>query len=171
MRFVVAEDPKAATLRDELINRAMDTDAVGLMTANVWLWAVEQPDPEPRAVVSALFAHAELPGRQWLEPSVGLAPWVSLSSEAAAVVAVQLLTRGQSLEIPAFQDEQQAATQFVAELFAWVGSPLTAFGSMEHRPNGPSSGFVVFRVPHWFDEGLVLVGSQRVAALWFVGTD
>jgi hypothetical protein len=171
MQFVVAEDPEAAALREELAGRAMDTDAAGLRTANVWLWAVEQPGPDPRAVVSALLADPAFPGRQWLEPDPGSAPWVSLTAEAAATAAVRLLTGGQSLEVPAFDCEPEAAAGFTGRLLAWVGRPVAALASLEHRPGGVSSGFSLFRVPHWFDEGLGLVGPQRVALLWFVGTD
>ncbi|MBN9121989.1 MAG: hypothetical protein J0I06_23080 [Planctomycetes bacterium] len=171
MRVVAAEDPEALALRDDLTGRAMDTDAAGLMTANVWLWAVERPDPDPRAVVSAVLALPEFPGRTWLEPDRGSAPWVELPAEAAIGVAVLLLTGGQSLEVPAFHGESEAAAQFAARLLAWAGHPVAAMASWEHRPGGVSSGFNLFRVPHWFDEGLALVGPQRAALLWFVGSD
>src|SRR5581483_7882817 len=169
MRFVAATDPEAASLRDDLAGRAMDTDAAGLMTANLWLWAVEQPDPDPRAVVSALLAHPGLPCRELLEPHAASGPWVPLTPEAARTAAVRLLTSGASLEIAAFSDEPGAAGESAERLLGWVGGPLAAFASMEHRPDGSAAGFGVFRVPHWVDEGLVLVGPQRVGLLWFVG--
>jgi hypothetical protein len=169
MRFIAATDPEAASLREELAGRAMDTDAAGLMTANVWLWSVEQPDP--RAVVSALLAHPGLPCRELLEPHAASGPWVPLSPEAARAEAVRLLTSGASLEIAAFHDESQAAAEFAGRLLGWVGSPVAAFASVERRPDGSAAGFGVFRVPHWVDEGLVLVGPGRVGMLWFVGTD
>lgn len=172
MRFVVADDPEAVALRAALADRVCDTDAAGLMTANVWLWASEPPGADPRAVVSALLADPGFPARPWLEPNLGSAPpWVALTAEAAGAAAVRLLTRGQSLEVPAFDGEPEAAAGFAGRLLAWVGPPVAALASLEYRPGGVSSGFRLFRVPHWFDEGLALVGPRRVALLWFVGTD
>ena len=171
MRFIVASDTEAVSLHRELVDRATDTDADGLMTANVWLWMVEQPSPDALAIVSSLLAQPGFPGRQWLEPNLSSAPWVALTAEAAATAALRLLTGGQSLEVPAFQGEPVEAARFTKGLLAWVGSPVAALASWEHRPGGVSRGFGVFRLPHWFDEGLALVGPQRVALLWFVGTD
>lgn len=171
MRFVVAEDPEAVALGAELADRACDTDAAGLMTANVWLWVVEPPEPDPGAAVAALLADPGFPARKWLEADRAAAPWVALSAEAAAAAAVCLLTCGQSLEVPAFPGEPEAAAGYAARLLSWVGSPAAALASWKHRPGGVSSGFGLFRVPHWFDEGLALVGPRRVALLWFVGTD
>jgi hypothetical protein len=173
MRFTVAQDTEAASLRDELAGGAMDTDAPGLMTANLWLWDVEMAGsaPDPQVVLAALFGHASMPCRELLEEQPALRPWVSLGPEAARSAAVRLLTSGASLEIAAFQDEPQSATRFADRLFEWSGGPVAVLASMEHRPDGSAAGFGVFRVPHWVDEGLVLVGPERVALLWFVGTD
>jgi hypothetical protein len=171
MRFKAAEDPEAAALRAELADRAFDVEDTGLMSANAWLWAVKRPESDPRAVLSALVTDPGFPARQWLAADHGSAPWVNLSAEAATTVAVRLLTGGQSMETPAFSDELEAAVRFTARLQAWAGRPVAAMCSWEHRPGGVSSGFSLFRIPHWFDEGLALVGPQRVALLWFVGTD
>src|SRR5262245_4947524 len=134
MRFVAAEDPEALALRAELADRACNTDAAGLMTANVWLWAVEPPGPEPRAAVAAQIADPQFPAREWLEADRGAAPWVELTAEAAVGAAVRLLTRGQSLEVPAFHDEPEAAARFADRLLAWSGLPVAALASWEHRP-------------------------------------
>jgi hypothetical protein len=84
---------------------------------------------------------------------------------------VRLLTFGASLEIAAFHNDPHGAVRFAGRLFGWVGSPVATLASMDHRPDGFARGFGVFRVPHWVDEGLVLVGPERVVLLWFVGTD
>ncbi|MBN9523816.1 hypothetical protein J0H58_35780 [bacterium] len=171
MRFVAAGDREAIVLREELIGRAMDTGAAELMTANLWLWEVEQADPKPQVIVSALLSHSGLPGRALLEPNVSSGPWVRLSPEAAHAAAVRLLSAGASMEVAAFADDGEAAMGFADRVFAWVGRPVTSFASMEHRPDGSAAGFGVFHVPHWVDEGLVLIGPERVGMLWFVGTD
>jgi hypothetical protein len=171
MQFVPAADSEAAALHNELVGRAADTDAAGLMTANLWLWVVEQPDPNPRAVVSALFGGLAMPRRELLEPHTAARPWVPLPPDAVGTAAMGLLTSGTSLEIPAFDDDVRAAERFVGRVLAWVGSPVAGFASMEHRPDGSAAGFGVYQVPDWVDEGLVLVGPQRVGVLWFVGTD
>jgi hypothetical protein len=173
MRFTVARDTEAASLCDELAARAMETDAPGLMTANLWLWDVEPANStsDPRAVVVALLGHTSIPCRALLEPRAALGPWVSPAPEAARAAAVRLLTFGASLEVAAFHDEQQVAARFADRLLGWVGSPVAALVNIDHRPDGSAAGFGVFRVPQWVDEGLVLVGPERVGLLWFVGTD
>jgi hypothetical protein len=42
---------------------------------------------------------------------------------------------------------------------------------MEQQSDGSAAAFSVFRVAHWVDEESVLVGPERVASLWFLGTD
>jgi hypothetical protein len=171
MRFVVAEDPEAMSLRADLADRAMDTDASGLRTANAWLWVVQQPDTDPRAVVADLLAHPTFPCRHLLEPHAVSGPWLALNPAVARDLAVKLLTSGASMEMPAFDGEPRAAEEFAGRLLGWVGHPLAALASMDHRSDGSAAGFGVFRVPHWVDEGLVLVGPGRIGMLWFVGTD
>jgi hypothetical protein len=173
MRFVYAGDPEAAALSANISARAIETDAPGLMTANLWLWDIEpdRPESDARVVLGALFRHTGLPCPELLEPHAASGPWVDLTPQAAQALTMRLLTSGASLESAAFEDEPQAATEFVDRLFGWVGRPLAAFANMEHRADGVTTGFRVFHVPHWVDEGLVLVGSERVGLLWFMGTD
>lgn len=171
MKFTTAADAESAILREELAARAIDTNAIGLATANVWMWAIESASSDPGAVIATVFGPDGLTCRELLEPDFALCPWLRLDPETARAAAVRLLTSGVSLEIAAFQDEPQAAARFASHLFAWVGNPITTYTSMEHRPDGCAIGFGVFRVPRWVDEGLVLVGPERVALLWFLGTD
>jgi hypothetical protein len=173
MRFIAAQDGEANSLCQELAARATDTDAPGLMTANLWLWAFEANGlaSDPRAVVAALLGDTGMPCRELIEPHAPASPWVSLAPAVGHAAIVRLLTSGASLEIAAFHDERHAAALFASRLFGWVGRPLAAFASMEHRPDGSAAGFGVFRLPHWVDEGLALVGPERVGLVWFVGTD
>lgn len=171
MIFVAAEDPEAAALRAELDERASDTDAPCLMTANLWLWAAGSPERDPRETVSAMFAAPALPCRELLRPHAASGPWIALSAKPARAAVVRLLTAGASVEVAAFAQDPGAAGQFADRLFDWVGRPLTAFTNLEHRANGSGAGFGVFRVPHWVDEGLVLIGPERVGLVWFAGTD
>jgi hypothetical protein len=173
MRFSPAQDTEAASLCDELAARALDTDAPGLTTANLWLWSVEATGLafDPKAVIAALFDQPSVPCRGLLEPHVAFRPWVHLASEAARDGALRLLTSGVSLEIAVFHNEPQAAARFVRRLFGWVGNPLAALASTDHRSDGSAAGFSLFRLPHWVDEGLALIGSERIGLLWFVGTD
>lgn len=173
MRFTAARNTEAASLRDELAARAADTEVPGLRTANLWLWDVE-PDIsacDPRAVVAALFGLASMPCRELLKPHAVQGPWISLDPETARAAAVRLLTSGTSLEVAAFDDEPQAAALFAVRLFEWLGSTVATLASMDHRPDGSAAGFRVFSVPHWVEEGLALVGPERVGLLWFAGTD
>ena len=173
MRFTATQDTEAVSLRDELASRALGTDAPGLMTANLWLWDVEPASSasDPRVVVVALLGRTGMPCRDLLEAQVALGPWVSLAPEAARKAAMRLLTSETSLEIAAFDEEPRQAALFVDRLFAWVGSPVAALASMDHRADDSAAGFSLFRVPHWVDEGLVFIGPARVGLLWFVGTD
>jgi hypothetical protein len=173
MQLFDVNDPIGESLRAELSSRASNTDAPGLLTANLWLWAFRPGSAaaDPHAVVAALFEYPGLPCRHLLESEIASRPWVSLGPEAAQAALFRLLTSGVSLEIGAFDAEPSAAMDFAARILKWIDRPLAVFGSMDHRPDGSASGFRVFRVPHWLDEGLVLIGPASVGLLWFMGTD
>jgi hypothetical protein len=173
MRFIAADDAEAVSLRQDLADLASGTEAAGLMTANLWLWEIESSGStiDPRTMLAALFDGPDLPCRELLEPRAASGPWVAPPPETAHAAVVRLLTTGTLLEIPVFFRHPQAASAYALRLLAWVGRPLAAFASMEHRPDGSAAGFGVFRLTGWEDEVLVLVGSQRVALLCFVGTD
>lgn len=171
MLFIAAEDPEAAALRAVLEERAFDTGAPCLMTANLWLWAAVPPESDPQAALSALFAAPNLPCRELLEPRAATGPWVGLSQAGARAAVIRLLTAGASVEVAAFADDPGAAIQFADRLLQWIGSPLAAFANMEYQANGRGAGFGVFRVPHWVNEGLVLISPVRAGLVWFAGTD
>jgi hypothetical protein len=173
MQFLIAVDPEAAALRGELAALATSTDQPGIMTANVWLWQIESlgQDLNPRELTAALFKHSSAPGQKLLLQHPESAPWVELSPTAAQEAALQLLCSGTSLEIAVFDGDLRTAMKFVDRLFTWVGSPLKAFTNLEHRKDGVVAGFSVFQLIHWVDEGLVLLGPNRIGLLWFLGTD
>lgn len=174
MRFITATDGEADTLCRELADRAMDIDADGLLTANLGLWIEKSdrpPDTSPLGVAVALLHQLGSPFRNHMRTEIELAPWVPLDYLKATETALRLLVHGQSLEIGAFDDEPEAANVFVQRLFAWVGSPVVGFTNIAWRADGSGAGFSLLSVPHWCDEGLLLVGPNRVAFLWFFGTD
>jgi len=168
MQFSFSEQPEAIALKEELTLRTRETDVPGLHMANLWLWDIEHGAPihNPREVLDFLFRATSFPCRDFL-----VGPWVTHSATSALTAALQLLSSGVSLEGGAYEDEPNEAGEFLHRIFNWLGSPVTAFANMEHRNAYSAAGFSVFEVPHWVDEGLVLIGPNRVAALWFLGTD
>jgi hypothetical protein len=73
--------------------------------------------------------------------------------------------------VPAYDGEPEPAAIFVERLLTWLGTRSVGFTNMVRRTDGSGAGFGVFTVPHWVDEGLVIVGMGRVGLLWFLGTD
>ncbi len=171
MKFEPVTDPEADALRDEIASRAGGIDADGLDTANLWMWTFEPTEEQPQTIITSLLEHPDLPGREWLQSYWNTQLWTAQTPAIGKPHVLQLLMWGQSLEIPAYPEQPEQATEFLNRLLNWIGSEAILFGSMEYLSETMKGGFSLYCVPRWFDEGFVFLGKNRIAMLWFFGTD
>lgn len=107
--------------------------------------------------------------------------WERLNHDEASKAIVKLLTQGAMVEPPVFGNIEPARL-FTQKLFQCFGESCYFFSNVKWRTKESqeeadesvislASGFCVFKVGNCTDEGVVLISSTRVGALWFLGYD
>lgn len=137
-----------------------------------------QSIPEPATLAGCLLNSLNQPFSQYLS-NLPTYPWFNLSLHTAQARIVELLSHGASAEPPVFTTLEQAFT-FTQTLIQLIGEPchcltnVKRYGDPQFPDNpglGGRSGFSVFQVGHCWDEGVVLISSQRIGLLWLLGYD
>ncbi|WP_143845326.1 hypothetical protein [Nostoc sp. T09] len=128
---------------------------------------------DPFALARLFFDSLSEPYSRYLSGNYLTQPWNRLSFQEAEGIIVKLLTQGAMGEPPIFDNIQQAL-KFTQRLFQCIGEPSHFLANVKWRTNFPYSeatSFSVFKVGNCWDEGVILISSTRVGALWFLGYD
>lgn len=132
---------------------------------------------EPIAIAQCFLDSLEEPYSRYLSSNLSDCPWGSLSPQEAEARMIELLTQGVSNEIPVF-DRLEPALDFTRRLMQAIGIPDFCLTNVERYRSSPGdpvlrggAGFSVFPVGHCWDEGVILISSQRIGLLWFLGYD
>lgn len=146
--------------------------------ANTSLQEISDP-----VVLTLLFLNSlNEPYSRYLSSDYLTQSWEILNFQEASRVLVKLLTQGAMGEPSIFDNIEQALT-FTQRLFQCFEEPCYFLANVkwcmkfpqESNLDNPvisrTTGFSVFKVGHCWDEGLVLISSTRIGAIWFLGYD
>ncbi|MBW4564965.1 MAG: hypothetical protein KME32_28425 [Mojavia pulchra JT2-VF2] len=167
-----------ATSADDTLDLATAFLIMRDIQANTSLQDISDP-----VVLTLLFLDSlNEPYSRYLSSGYLTQNWEILNLQEASMVIVKLLNQGAMGE-PSVFDNIEQALKFTQRLFQCFGEPCYFLTNvkwhrnlpMESEPPYPviskATGFSVFKVGCCWDEGVVLISSTRVGALWFLGYD
>lgn len=164
---------------------ADDTNGIGtafLIIRDIRANTLKLDISNPVALVPKFLQSLGEPLSSYLSSNYLTPNWERLNHHSASKVIVTLLTQGAVVEPPVF-DNIEPARLFTQKLFQCFGEPCYFFTNVKWRTKKPqefetdepviskTSGFCIFLVGNCTDEGVVLISSTRVGALWFLGYD
>ncbi|HEY4003184.1 MAG TPA: hypothetical protein VGO93_30225 [Candidatus Xenobia bacterium] len=158
--FVKANDEVADHLQKAVAAHASTlAQAHGLPSIFVVLRRFQSTSRPQEVASQALMSIDPLYVRH-LNPAAFKAPYEAIGLEESKAQALLWMVQGVASESPGFSDGE-AARIVLDEFYSWVGTSVSSF--VNQLP--------LFKIAGIKDRGLALVGSNRIAMLWFLGAE
>jgi hypothetical protein len=167
-----------ATYADDTLDLATAFLIIKDINTNTSLQEISNP-----VVLARLFFDSlSEPYSRYLSKNYLTQTWDRLGFQEAEGRIVKLLTQGAMAEPPIFDNIEQAL-KFTQKLFQCIGEPSHFLANVKWRTKFPpelnqdyrviaeATSFSVFNIGNCWDEGVILMSSTRIGALWFLGYD